>query len=100
MGQSGLRGFMVIAQLLRRCRQARNRTDGTARPRWLRCAARFTVSLPGGAAMKPDLIRVHIEMTDDGQMFARGADERILARGDHLADLRQNVDEAVRKIYG
>jgi hypothetical protein len=50
--------------------------------------------------MKPDLIRVHIEMTDDGQMYARGADERILARGDHLADLRQNVDEAVRKLYG
>jgi hypothetical protein len=50
--------------------------------------------------MKPEVIRVHIQMTDDGRMFAIGADEQILARGEHIADLRQNVDKVVRQLYG
>jgi hypothetical protein len=50
--------------------------------------------------MKKQPIKVHIEMLDDGRMRARTDDDAIVADGDHIADLRDNVDEAVRALYG
>lgn len=50
--------------------------------------------------MKPERIQVHIEVLDDGRMRARSMDERIVAHGKHIAELRRNVDEAVRARFG
>ena len=50
--------------------------------------------------MKPERIQVHIEVLDDGRMRARTLDEVIVAHGEHIAELRRNVDEAVRERFG
>jgi hypothetical protein len=53
-----------------------------------------------GDALKPERIRVVIEMLDDGRMQARSPDHGVLALGDDVEDLRRRVDDVVRARYG
>jgi hypothetical protein len=50
--------------------------------------------------MKPDRIRVVIEMLEDGRLQARSADHGVLAVSDEVEDLRRRVDAVVRARYG
>jgi hypothetical protein len=50
--------------------------------------------------VKPDQIRVVIEMLDDGRMQARSPDHGVLAMAEDVEDLRRRVDAVVRARYG
>ena len=47
--------------------------------------------------MKTERIEVHIEVLNDGRLRATSPDELIVADGEHIADLRRNVDEPSRR---
>jgi hypothetical protein len=53
-----------------------------------------------GDAMKTERIEVHIEVLNDGRLRAISPDELIVADGEHIADLRRNVDDAVQAHFG
>jgi hypothetical protein len=50
--------------------------------------------------VKPDRVRVRIEVLEDGRLRARTHEELVLAHGDDVEDLRRNVDDAVRRKFG
>jgi hypothetical protein len=50
--------------------------------------------------VKPERIRVVIEMLDDGRMQARSPDHGVLAMGEDVEELRRRVDDVVRARYG
>jgi hypothetical protein len=50
--------------------------------------------------MKTERIEVHIEVLNDGRLRATSPDELIVADGEHIADLRRNVDDAVKAHFG
>jgi hypothetical protein len=54
----------------------------------------------GVGAVKPERIRVLIEVLDDGRMQARSPDHGVLAMAEDLEDLRRRVDAVVRARYG
>jgi hypothetical protein len=46
--------------------------------------------------MKTERIEVHIELVADGRLRATSPDELILAGSDHSADLRRDLEQAVK----
>ena len=50
--------------------------------------------------MKTERIQVHIEVLNDGRLRATSPDELIVADGEHIADLRRNVDQAIQARFG
>jgi hypothetical protein len=50
--------------------------------------------------MKREPIRFSIDVLDDGRVRARSVDDAIVAIGDHIDELHEKVDQAVRALYG
>ena len=50
--------------------------------------------------MKTARIEVHIEVLNDGRLRAISPDELIIADGEHIADLRRNVERAIKARFG
>lgn len=49
---------------------------------------------------KDDRIKVRVELMDDGRMRALSVDNVVLAHGQRLSELRQNVERVVRERCG
>jgi hypothetical protein len=50
--------------------------------------------------VKTARIEVHLEVLSDGRLRAISPDELIIADGEHIADLRRNVDRAIQARFG